>query len=383
LSQTRMEGPIGGLTTHNIEYGWLEGLLRGFRSGYLKSFEYKQLSQCETFEDVKLTLGDTDYAHCLSNVSKLNDDVIIMRCRQKFVAEWEFIRSQAVGPLATFLEFITYEHLIKAICFIIRSLMQGADREALFSKIHPLAKHPLLKSVLILDNFEGSEALMELYKTVLVDMPVARYFEQYFMQENVKGENAGREIQAVYTENEIDIVTNRLQKLWLEDFYAYTQRLGGETARVMKQLLEFEADRRAISITLNSFNSNLNEPGHKREWERRNLYCNFGTLYPECTQKVFNTVGDVNALQAALAPYAQFRDIFSKAAENGRTVEDQLYVEEVRLNLEAFEGQSHFGAYYAWVKLKQQEERNLQWILKMIAAGMGQKEKDSKWIKIY
>jgi hypothetical protein len=36
LVPQRIEGPIGGLTSFNIEYGFVEGLLRGFRSGFLK-----------------------------------------------------------------------------------------------------------------------------------------------------------------------------------------------------------------------------------------------------------------------------------------------------------------------------------------------------------
>jgi hypothetical protein len=38
-----------------------------------------------------------------------------------------------------------------------------------------------------------------------------------------------------------------LQRCRLEDFYSYTQSLGGETALAMKELLEFEADKRAIA----------------------------------------------------------------------------------------------------------------------------------------
>src|SRR5690242_2107452 len=31
--------PIGGLTSFNAEYGYLEAIVRGFKSGFLKSFE--------------------------------------------------------------------------------------------------------------------------------------------------------------------------------------------------------------------------------------------------------------------------------------------------------------------------------------------------------
>lgn len=45
-------------------------------------------------------------------------------------------------------------------------------------------------------------------------------------------------------------------------------------------LHQFEADRRAINITINSFGTEL------RKEEREALYPNFGLLYPEGTKKL-------------------------------------------------------------------------------------------------
>jgi len=68
----RTEGQIGGLASFNAEHGYIEAMLRGFRSGFLKSYEYRQLCQCETFDDFKLCLGDTDYLNVLQNTSRSN-----------------------------------------------------------------------------------------------------------------------------------------------------------------------------------------------------------------------------------------------------------------------------------------------------------------------
>ena len=85
---TREGGPIGGLMTFNADYGFIEAIVRGLRSGFLKSFEYRQLTQCESLDDVKLTLGDTDYLNVLQNVNKLTPEIILKRCEDKFVAEF-------------------------------------------------------------------------------------------------------------------------------------------------------------------------------------------------------------------------------------------------------------------------------------------------------
>ena len=50
-----------------------------------------------------------------------------------------------------------------------------------------------------------------------------------------------------------------LTKLYLEDFYYFCQEVGGDTALVMGEILETRADTTAISITLNSFGTPLNE----------------------------------------------------------------------------------------------------------------------------
>ena len=40
----------------------------------------------------------------------------------------------------------------------------------------------------------------------------------------------------------------------------FCQKLGGETATIMGEILMAQADQRAINITLNSFHTPLNEP---------------------------------------------------------------------------------------------------------------------------
>jgi V-type H+-transporting ATPase subunit d len=47
---------LGGLATFNMQHGFVEALVRGFRSGFLRDESYHHLSQCDTLE-VQLRLG--------------------------------------------------------------------------------------------------------------------------------------------------------------------------------------------------------------------------------------------------------------------------------------------------------------------------------------
>ena len=41
---------LGGLATFNMDNGFSEALVRGFRSGFLSDTDYHHLTQCESLE---------------------------------------------------------------------------------------------------------------------------------------------------------------------------------------------------------------------------------------------------------------------------------------------------------------------------------------------
>lgn len=40
----------GDITTFNIQHGYVEALVRGYRSGFLDDVDYHHLTQCESLE---------------------------------------------------------------------------------------------------------------------------------------------------------------------------------------------------------------------------------------------------------------------------------------------------------------------------------------------
>ena len=47
----------------NTSYGYLEGLVRGFKNGLLNQAEYQALTQCDSLEDLKLHLSVCELLH--------------------------------------------------------------------------------------------------------------------------------------------------------------------------------------------------------------------------------------------------------------------------------------------------------------------------------
>ena len=94
-----------------------------------------------------------------------------------------------------------------------------------------------------------------------MDTPLAPYFQECLSEEDLNELN-------------IEIIRNTLYRAYLEDFYKFCMGIGGTTAEMMGALLRFEADRRAVNITINSFGTELSRD------DRERLFPRIGDLYP-------------------------------------------------------------------------------------------------------
>jgi V-type H+-transporting ATPase subunit d len=132
----------------------------------------------------------------------------------------------------------------------------------------------------------------------------------------------------------------------------------------MTEVLEFEADRRSINITLNSFGTELSKA------DRKKLYPNFGRLHPEGTL-MLSRADDVEGVRIAVESVADYKTFFDQTGLSGggggglgnmaggvggesRSLEDLFYQKEMEISKLAFTRQFTHAVVYAWVKLREQ-----------------------------
>ncbi|KAF2308995.1 hypothetical protein GH714_042443 [Hevea brasiliensis] len=138
-----------------------------------------------------------------------------------------------------------------------------------------------------------------------VDTPLAPYFSECITSEDLDDMN-------------IEIMRNTLYKAYLEDF---NRNFGGATAEIMSDLLAFEADRRAVNITINSIGTELTRD------DRKKLYSNFGLLYPYGHEELA-VCEDLDQVRGVMEKYPPYQSIFSRLSYGESQLLDKEFYEE-------------------------------------------------------
>ncbi|GAA6006832.1 hypothetical protein JCM11491_003198 [Sporobolomyces phaffii] len=337
----------------NSHSGYLEGVVRGFKAGLLTQAQYSNLTQCETLDDFRMQLTATDYGNFLANEpSPISTSTIAEKATARLVDEFNYVRSNASGQLKKFLDYMTYAYMIDNVVLLISGTLHERDTHDLLERCHPLGTFDTMPALCVATNVE------ELYSTVLVETPLAPYFRDCLSAQDLDELN-------------IEIIRNTLYKSYLEDFHSFVQSIGAPTSDVMAPILAFEADRRSLNITINSFGTSLSKD------QRAQLFPALGRLYPEGTMALARA-DDIDQVKQVLDPIVEYRaflDPSSGDAAGGGTgssssaasLEDHFFQHEVHLNRLAFLQQFQLGVFYSFFKLKEQEIRNIVWVSECVA----------------
>ena len=250
--------------------------------------------------------------------------------------------------MAKFMDYLTYAYMIDNIALLITGTLHERDTRELLDRCHPLGWFETMPVLCIATNIE------ELYNSVLIETPLAPYFKGSLSHQDLDELN-------------IEIVRNSLYKNYLEDFHKWVNSdpeiMGTPTAEVMSELLDFEADRRSINITLNSFGTELSKA------ERKKLYPTIGKLHPEGTL-MLSRADDIEGVRIAVEGISEYRAVFDQTglgqSSNGglsnmaggsgetRSIEDVFYQKEMEMAKITFTRQFTHAVIYAWLKLKEQ-----------------------------
>lgn len=82
-------------------------------------------------------------------------------------------------------------------------------------------------------------------------------------------------------------------------------------------------------------------------------------------------------LQVAMEKVPEYAPIFAKLGDGeGQMLDKLLYEEEVKRSKECYDCQFHYGVFYAFMRLAEQEIRNVMWVSECVAQDQKQRITD-------
>ena len=361
---------MSDLIFFNVDDGYSEALLRGFRKSILGEQQYTALRNTTNLKDFKSVLIDTDYSDYVKDYTETDTSALKMLLKKKLADEIDQVQSVAGPDLDKFIEMIRHKYMIDNVINIIEGIKNKTDKNVIEARNEPLGYLKEISGLLKLDY----KKIEDLYEDVLIDTEVGVYFSKFLeevlaMSDSKNVATINNFLQSLKPEE----IKNYLKKIWLEYFYHFCKTLNPTTSEIMEDLLKYEADCQTIQIVYNSLAYN----NQFQEEERKKVIPYFGFLYPETTTQLIKC-NSLENLRQILQPFPDYYELVreipdpKKLDEFGlqsglKTLDDLMFKESMKRYSIAFEQQFHFACFYAYIKIKEQEIKNIMLLADMNA----------------
>lgn len=309
--------------------GFVISKINGKAHSMLKEDDYSALQQCDTLYDIisKLTILGYELQTDTTTKAELKKNL-----HSNLVKEFESYYKNADKQLKILLNYYANTHKIQNFTYLLASKENDPELKNSFVKIEEIGKFQEL------DTLKFANDMNEVYKFCVEQTFLNRYYRRLVIKKNIK-------------ENDFQMINAKLQKMLIEDFYNEIED------GYIKEILKCEGDRKIIEIVLNTIESEI------KGLER-------AVMFPTVTSI---DMGMRKKLSECMS-YDEFRSIINCHHRLRKIIgfEDEKIISslislEVDTYYNSFSIFNDISCVYAYFKLKEQEIKNIIWIVECIS----------------
>ncbi|KAF9761643.1 V-type proton ATPase subunit d [Nosema granulosis] len=308
-----------------LKYGYVVSEINGKANVLLGEADYNSLKQCENTEEIAIKLMK-NYKY-ISEDMEMSKNEIKKRLTKTLIDEFNSFVYIDDPVLNIIMDYYIDFHKIHNFFMLLQSKAVDPELDKAFSKIE-IGDFDALKTL------KFSKDMNDVQKYCVENSFLKKYYYRIKWQPEFKDNNFQLS-QALFFKYHIEETYCKLEKhdLFIGDIF------------------KVEADRYIVDLTLNTFCSE-----DIKGRERRKLYPKIYTM-DEATVEALSEVDSQEDLKNIVSSKYNFRgDLFSG-----------LIQREIDIYNESFKMFNDISCMYAYFKLKEQEIRNILWIIECVS----------------
>lgn len=319
----------------NNAYGYLLSFVHASSKLFLSRSAYKSILQADTIDDIVVKLGATVYSTYLREKRVKDKKGLIRALESGLKEEFNRVYEKSDSGLKLLLEFFLHSHMIESFIYRI-SNPEDTDEEIGF--------------FLELNTLKFAKSFKEIHNFIIKGSFMEKYFTKIPVEDEIE-------------KNNMQMIKSKLNKHHIEDFYMTlttgnflnneSGEIRSESLNYMVTVLKTMGSLQIIEIVLNTIHTDLSPA------VRIQLFPNVNDLKPSVRQALADchSIDDLRAilLKTNHSTVVKHTDILTGIHQQFLNV---LY--------DSFKTFNDLSCVYCYFKLKEQEIRNLGWIVEFL-----------------
>ncbi|KAF7684564.1 V-type proton ATPase subunit d [Astathelohania contejeani] len=320
-----------------FKYGFVIAEVHGKSESLLKESDYNGLQQASGLDEILVKLSNSPYSKFVNEGMELSKKEFNTRLNQALVADYRQMRRNSDGDMKILMDYFVQFYQLQNFIYLLDCKVEDP------SLSHAITRVEMLGWFQELDTLKFVTDMQDVYRFCVEGTFLKPYYDKLTFDNEI-------------SKNNWSLLQSQFTKLLMEDFAEKLKDCKGMS--FMNDILRREGDRRILEIVINSINSNdITGKARRSLFPRINSFgLSVLDRLAECTS--------MDEMRAAISTHNLYRKLI--VADDSEML-NVLFEMEMANYMYSFIFHNDISCVYSYLKVKEQEVKNILWIIECIS----------------